>query len=175
MSLFHRNKPPVEATPTTSLQVTKAHDQTFTHHYTLHYPSHYPRKDDPHYFDFNHYHRTHRKTARCYVGQRVGFDDCEDAKGNPCAPPTDGGEQAGLELHHSHIEFSLQNGVDIKALEVDFPGISDPNKVGAWVESDQNFMWLCAKHHRGNGAGVHSLAYADWEATKYVKGLTDTK
>jgi hypothetical protein len=172
MSWFRRPKLPVVAAPQTQIQVTAAHDQTFSHHYTLHYPEHYPRKDDPNYVDFNAYHRKHRKTARCFVGQRIGFDECADAKGNPTPPPADGSEQAGLELHHSHIEFSLQNGIDIKALEVDFPGISDPKKVGSWVESDINFMWLCAKHHRANGAGVHSLAYADWEASKYVKGLT---
>ena len=35
----------------------------------------------------------------------------------------------------SIIEFSLQNGVDLKALEKDYPGISDVTDIGAWVEA----------------------------------------
>ena len=75
-----------------------------------------------------------------------------------------------LELHHSHVEFSLQNGVDLKWLEVDYPGISDPDSVGAWVESADNLVWLCEFHHRGHG-GIHNAAAADYEAEKYVRGL----
>jgi hypothetical protein len=76
----------------------------------------------------------------------------------------------GLELHHSHVEFSLQNGVDLAWLEKDYPGISDPDTVGAWVESADNLLWLCEFHHRGHG-GVHVSSASDFEAEKYVKGL----
>lgn len=147
-----------------------AHDAVQSHHYTVHFPPHPARTSDPHYVDFDHYHRTHRATARCYIGERIGFDECLDAKGNPCPPPADGGQQPGLELHHAHVEFSLQNGIDFAALEKDFPGISDPTTVGAWVESDVNFRWLCCFHHRGAG-GAHTAAHADWEASQYVRGL----
>ena len=146
-----------------------AHDQTESHRYVVHFPPHPARTSDPHYVDFDHYHRTHRATARCYVGERVGFGDCRDAKGNPCAIDASG-EQSGLELHHAHVEFSLQNGIDLAALEHDFPGISDATSVGAWVESDVNFRWLCVFHHRGPG-GAHTAAHADWEASQYVPGL----
>jgi hypothetical protein len=145
------------------------HDQKVTHHYLLHYPSHLPRADDPHYVDFEAYHRAHREGARCEVGLRIGFDECRDAQGNPAMPgPT--GIQPGLELHHAHIEFALQNGVDLKALEHDYPGVSNPDEVGAWVESGANFMWLCAFHHRGHG-GAHTASASDFEAEHYVKGL----
>lgn len=147
-----------------------AHDQAQKHQYVMHFPPHPARTSDPHYVDFNHYHQQHRATARCYVGERIGFQECLDAQANPAAPPADGGEQPGLELHHAHVEFSLQQGVDLAALEKDFPGISDPTQVGAWVESDQNFRWLCAWHHRGR-AGAHTAAHADWEAENYVRGL----
>ena len=60
--------------------------------------------------------------------------------------------------------------MDLKALEVDFPGISDPSQVGAWVESDENFRWLCPFHHRGP-AGAHTASHSDWEALRYVRGL----
>ena len=114
--------------------MTDAHDQKENHSYIVHYPAHGPRQGDPNYKDFNHYHKTHRKTARCYIGERVGFGDCKDEKGKLVPTPDDpSAEQQGLELHHTHIEFALTNGVSLKALEKDYPGVSDPDKVGAWV------------------------------------------
>jgi hypothetical protein len=151
-------------------RVVAAHEQPQTHHYLMHFPSHPPRTDDPHYIDFDHYHRKTRPTARCYVGERIGFGDCLDDQGTRCPPPDGGGEQPGLELHHAHVEFSLQNGVSLAALEKDYPGISDPLRVGEWVESEANFRWLCAYHHRG-AAGAHTAAHSDWEAGQYVLGL----
>lgn len=132
-----------------------AHDQKTTHSYTVHYPPHPPRKSDPHYRDFDAYRRRTKKTARCAVAVEVADDtDC-------------GG---GLELHHSHVEFSLQNGVDLARLEHVYPGISNPDEVGAWVESADNLMWLCEKHHRSS-VGIHAAAAADFEAAKFVKNL----
>lgn len=151
-------------------QPVAAHDALQSHHYLVHFPPHPPRTGDPHYVDFDHYHRKHRATARCYVGERVGFDACRDQHGVPCPPPNGGGEQPGLELHHAHVEFALQQGVDLAALEHDYPGISDPANIGAWVESDVNFRWLCVYHHRGPG-GAHTASHADWEAQQYVPGL----
>jgi hypothetical protein len=68
------------------------------------------------------------------------------------------------------VEFSLQNGISLTALEKDYPGISDPTQVGAWVESETNFRWLCVHHHRG-AAGAHTASHADYEASQYVIGL----
>lgn len=147
-----------------------AHSANQSHHYMMHYPEHPAREDDPHYKDFHHYHEKTRPTARCYIGERIGFEDCRDDKGNLCPPPESGGEQPGLELHHAHIEFSLQNGVNLTALEVDYPGISNADEVGAWVESAPNFRWLCSFHHRG-AAGAHSATHSDWEASQYIEGL----
>jgi hypothetical protein len=137
----------------------------------MHYPAHEPRAEDPHYVDFEHFHRKHRATARCYVGQRIGYGDCKDAQGNAAPPPTVG-LQPGLELHHTHIEEALKNAVDLAAMEVDYPGISNRYEVGAWVNdpSGANFRWLCAYHHRG-AAGAHSASHSDWEGEQYIKGL----
>ena len=132
--------------------MTDAHTQTTTHHYLMNYPEHPARQDDPHYVDFNHYRKTHVATAVCAYGDSA----------SPC--------HGGLELHHKIIEFSLQNGVDFALLEKDYPGISDPTQVGAWVESDTNFEWYCAGHHRGHG-GVHVASASDFAAEKYVKNL----
>lgn len=147
-----------------------AHTGTQTHHYLMHFPEHPAREDDPHYKDFDAYHREHRAAARCYIGERIGFGECWDAQGRPAAPPPGGGEQPGLELHHAHIEFSLQNGVNLAALEKDYPGVSNPEEVGAWVESGANFRFYCAYHHRSQ-AGAHSASHSDFEASHYVNGL----
>ena len=149
--------------------MTDAHTQAESHHYWMHFPAHPARADDPHYVDFEHYHREHRITARCYIGEHIGFDECRDAQGKAAAA-VDGKPQPGLELHHAHVEFSLQNGVNLAALERDYPGISDPTQVGAWVESGANFRWLCAYHHRG-ASGAHTATHSDWEASQYVQNL----
>jgi hypothetical protein len=141
-----------------------------SHSYFINYPEHPARQDDPHYVDFNAYHREHRATARCLLGERLGFDSCADAQGDPCPVADSHATQAGLELHHAHVEFSLQNGIDLALLEKDYPGISDPNSVGAWVESGANLEFLCAKHHRGPG-GVHNASASDFEAERYVRNL----
>ena len=136
---------------------TPAHDQKTTHNYLVHYPAHPARTSDPHYKDFNHFHNATHDTAKCAIGEHRGdFSECS--------------LDQPLELHHSHIEFSLQNGVDLKWLETDYPGVSDPDTVGAWVESATNLEWLCVFHHRGLG-GKHTVAAADFEAEKYVRGL----
>jgi hypothetical protein len=73
-------------------------------------------------------------------------------------------------LHHAHIEFSLANGIDIAAIMVDYPSLTDDAAVQAWVESEPNLRWICAFHHRGH-AGAHVAAHADWEAGQYIKAL----
>lgn len=146
-----------------------AHSAKQSHSYVVHFPEHPARKDDPHYVDFNHYHTLHRPTARCFIGEKIGFDECLDAQGSLCVIDANG-VMSGLELHHAYVEFSLQNGIDLAALEKDFPGISDPSQVGAWVESDVNFRWLCVFHHRAAG-GAHTSSHSDWTAEQYVRGL----
>lgn len=136
------------------------HVQPETHRYTVHFPEHPARVDDPHYRDFDHLHREWKKDPvkwQCAIGKHRGdFSECDLTR--------------PLELHHAHVEFSLQNGVDLAWLESDYPGISDSSEVGAWVESPENLMVLCVAHHRGPG-GVHVASASDFEAEKYVRGL----
>lgn len=140
--------------------MTDAHEQAETHRYTVHFPPHPARTEDPHYVDFEHLHREWKKDPekwQCAIGKLRGdFSECDLTK--------------PLELHHSHVEFSLQNGVDLAWLEAAYPGISDPSQVGAWVESPANLEVLCVAHHRGHG-GVHVASAADFEAEKFVRGL----
>jgi hypothetical protein len=135
--------------------MTAAHDQLITHHYVLHYPEHEPRSNDPHYLDFESFRRKTRATAKCQFAVITGVaSECVNA----------------MELHHSHIEFSLQNKVDLTVLERVYPGVSDPTQVGAWVESALNLEWLCEWHHRGAG-GKHSAATSDYEGEQFVRSL----
>jgi hypothetical protein len=138
----------------------EAHEQKVTHSYTVHYPQHDLREHDKTYKDFNAFHRKTKSDPeiyKCAIGKhRDDYSECD------LAHP--------LELHHSHVEFSLQNGVNLKWLEKDYPGISNPDEVGAWVESAANLEWLCLFHHRGQG-GVHVAAASDFEAERYIRGL----
>ena len=147
----------------------------------MHYPPHPARTSDPHYKDFNAYHHKNGPTARCALALRFEPDNAPAPVlggngGYPHRLIGQGELIAGcdithpMELHHAHVEFSLQNGVDLALLERDYPGISNPDQVGAWVESGANFEWLCAFHHRGHG-GVHVSASSDFEAEHYVQGL----
>jgi hypothetical protein len=132
-----------------------AHVQKVSHSYHIVYPEHPSRAGDPHYRDFDAYRRRTKASARCQFAIETN-DETE------C--------QGGLELHHSHIEFSLQNGVDLQRLEHIYPGVSNPDEVGEWIETASNLVWLCLAHHRGHG-GVHSATASDFEASKFVRGL----
>lgn len=121
----------------------------------IHYPAHVPRRKDPHYKDFDAFRRRTKATAKCARGlEHSDFSECH----------------GGLELHHAHIEFSLQNSVDLTYLESAYPGVSNPDEVGEWVESADNLLWLCEFHHRGNG-GVHVATASDYEAERFIRGL----
>lgn len=137
--------------------VVKAHDQKVTHNYTIHFPAHEPRTGDPHYAAFEAFKKRTKATAQCAIGARFNdFSQCTLDK--------------PLEVHHKIIEFAVQNEVDLKALEIDFPDVQTEEELAKFVESDANFEWLCVFHHRGHG-GAHTAAYADFEAQMYVKGL----
>ena len=133
------------------------HEQPVTHRYVVRYPEHPARTGDPHYRDFEAYRRRTKDAAQCAMGLKRGdFSECDLG--------------APLEMHHAHVEFALQNGVDLAWLERDYPGISTPDEIGAWIESAENLVWLCRSCHRGPG-GVHVASAADYEAEKYVRGL----
>ena len=162
-----------------SIPVTAAHAQTASHRYVMHYPWHYPRANDPNYVDFEAYRKAHVADARCTFALHATLDSDTGPIRQTAAPhrligPGEVRAQCDtthpLELHHHFIEFSLQNGVDLALLEKDYPGVSDPDKVGAWVESGTNLEFLCVWHHRGQG-GAHSAAASDYMAEQYVHSL----
>lgn len=141
-------------------KIVDQHVQKVTHQYAVRFPEHEARETDPHYLDFDHIRREWEKDPtkwQCHIGQRrQDFSECDLV--NP------------LELHHAHIEFALMNAVDLKWLAADYPGVEDPEKLGAWVNSAENLWVLCRFHHRGHG-GAHVASSSDFEGLKYVRGL----
>jgi hypothetical protein len=143
---------------------TPAHNQTVTHTYHLHYPQHAPRAEDPHYALFNAYHKAHAATAVCSIGA-LGPRFLVECKG-------------GMELHHRIVEFAMQNGIELDVfirdvylpLHPDMKAGFTQDDLMAWAESDENFEWLCAYHHRGR-SGVHVISSSDWNGVRLIPGL----
>lgn len=137
-----------------------AHEQKMTHSYSVRFPAHEPRDHDPHKHDFDEYKRRRKAegTYQCdFAVEHRGGDESECDLAKP------------LECHHKHIEFALQNGVDLERLEHDYPGVSGQG-VGAWLDQAENLELLCVFHHRGHG-GKHVASVADFEGEIYVRGL----
>lgn len=134
-----------------------AHDQVFSNRYLVHYHAHPPRAEDPHHRDFEEWKRRQKATGkwRCHWAAEID-DDSQCDRSHP------------LEAHHSVIELALENNVDFAHLERLYPGISDPDQIGAWIDSDENLVLLCAFHHRSVAGGIHHLDAAMWSASKVI-------
>jgi hypothetical protein len=137
-----------------------AHDQVETHRYVIHFPEHEPREHDPHKSDFDEYKRRRRQDGTYHCDFAMEHRNGDTSECDLSKP---------LECHHQHIEFALQNGVDLTLLEKDYPGVSDVG-IGAWIDSATNLELLCVFHHRGHG-GKHVLSVSDFEGEIYVRGL----
>jgi hypothetical protein len=142
--------------------ITAAHVQPHASHYNVHFPEHGTRQDDPYYREFDAFRKRAKKDPSlyvCVVGSRRGdFSDCTLDK--------------PLELHHAHIEWALQNEIDLDMVRKQYPEITDTNELGHWIESDQNLVFLCQFHHRGHG-GAHVASASDFEGQHFVKHLID--
>lgn len=107
------------------------------------YPDHEPREDNPYYKYFNATRRRLKKEGklRCWI--------CDtDQK---------------IELHHSVIEYSLINGVDLDKFKIKYPDsrVENDDDFQRWCQEDGNMMPLCKYHHVGPG-GVHVLPMPQW-------------
>jgi hypothetical protein len=125
--------------------VVLAHQARQTLHFVWHYPDHEPRKSDPHYGDFQAAKKRLKEQGlwRCVV--------CGSA------------EQ--VQLHHAHVEFSLQNGVDVGRLNEALGLHLGTDEFAAWIDSPGNLEPLCRTHHTGT-EGVHQLCAPAWEALR---------
>jgi hypothetical protein len=138
-----------------------AHSQKFTHSYIVTYPEHAPRADDPHHADFEAWKRKRKATNTYYcdfANDHRGGDTSECDNTHP------------LEAHHSQIELAMLNEIDFTLLEQKYPGISNPDVAGAWIDSDANLTLYCRTHHRAH-PGVHSATYSDFGSEFYIRGL----
>jgi hypothetical protein len=66
-----------------------------------------------------------------------------------------------IEIHHSIIEFSAQNGVDWEKVERDFPNVDH-------IDDKQQMLCLCRKHHRDKYFGIHELSYPVFLLQRYM-------
>jgi hypothetical protein len=128
-----------------------AHDQKMTLHIVAHIAEHEMREDDPHYHLFN------EAKARL---KKLGLWKCaldDDYCGG------------GPELHHYHVEFSQQNGMDFhKVNQALGLHIESDEEFAQWIESPGNLEVLCANHHRTH-FGIHVLPAPLWEPLRYRK------
>lgn len=149
------------ASSTLKLMATKAvvaaHDQKTTIHIVEHYPPHEPRASDVHYHFFNEARRRLEKAKlmKCWIGNH----EC-------------GG---GIELHHNLIEYSLQNGVDIRKFETLYPEfeLTTDDQFAEWIEGggkypDRQLLPLCVAHHRGR-YGIHCVPFPNWICARFEK------
>lgn len=150
-------------------------------------PEHEPRESDPHYSLFRQAKQQMRKLDlpcwRC--GVHYGDLVVKGAAATTANPL--GAYQ--LEAHHSDLEFSLLNAVDVgkwwasstradagfmveSFSHVDgwldrHPDMRDKphdEVFTAYMESDGNLMQLCDVCHRSKGEGIHHIPFPDWRA-----------
>jgi hypothetical protein len=143
-------------TETVKTTIIKAHTQTETVTIRRYFPDHTPREGDPHYHYFNAARKRLHEAGKlvCWV--------CGKGEGDPHNP---------IELHHTMVEYALQNEFDIARFEQDYPefGIMSDEDFFRWVEQDDhNLTALCAEHHTGL-LGIHRMDYPTWQAIKYEK------
>lgn len=72
-----------------------------------------------------------------------------------------------LETHHFNVEWASQNGLDLERLMLDWPDLSDRDKVAEWVDSEGNMLVLCAQHHRAGRTGIHAITYPAWRLQRW--------
>jgi len=120
-------KQTVTNTATNVSTVTAAHYQSTTIHIREAVPEHPPRVGDPHYKYFNQAKARLTKLGKmkCWVGN------------HECA--------GDLELHHSLVEYSLQEGVDISKFEELYPefGLTSDEQFLEFIEGEGNLTVLC--------------------------------
>jgi hypothetical protein len=68
-----------------------------------------------------------------------------------------------LEGHHYNFEWALANSIDINKVKKNFPDATD---VPTFLDSKENLMILCAKHHRSNKYGIHMVTMPAWIAPR---------
>lgn len=66
---------------------------------------------------------------------------------------------APLEGHHYNVEWSLVGSLDLAKVQKYFPDVTD---LTTFLDSEENLIILCAKHHRSPLYGVHMVTMPAW-------------
>ncbi|MGH2519752.1 MAG: hypothetical protein ACRDF8_08115, partial [Chloroflexota bacterium] len=78
------------------------------------------------------------------------------------------GTTTDVQCHHSLIEFSLSNAINIERFDHLFGLHLTEDDFQAFVEGPGNAEWLCVAHHIG-AQGVHVLPEPLWNAIRVQK------
>ena len=133
--------------PLESKNVQDVHVLSATMHYSVNVPGHDPRSESD----------VFRATKKQLIDvQNVGCIVC--------------GSDENREIHHYHLEYSLQNGTDwgkMKKLHPDFQGWDkvnpqDNSTFKHFVDSVYNCRVLCATHYCLVGQGIHAIPFPLW-------------
>ena len=137
--------------------VTPAHTQKTTYTVEEWFPAHEPRESDPHYGLFN------KTRARLKRLGALKCWRCGDVDGSATSDENGVGGKIQVELHHSVVEYSLANAVDVVKFIDLYPEfhISDDDTFLQFCESEGNLLALCVKCHRGK-QGIHCCQYPGW-------------
>lgn len=124
-------------------------DQRQTLRLLWHYPAHEARATDPHYRVFE----ATRRRLRASTLWRCAVRGCTN---------TD------LEVHHSKVEFALQNGIDLGEFNAEYGLDLNAAQFHDFIQREGNAEVICALHHRGV-LGVHVLPEPAWRALRVWK------
>ena len=80
-----------------------------------------------------------------------------------------------METHHSEIEWAAERAFEndpamLEKLVADMGARikeSTPEALQAFLDSEGNMLVLCAEHHRGPYAGIHSISYPVWKLQRF--------
>jgi|SRR6185312_6636794 len=122
-------------------------------------PPHAPRVETEAYKKAHNF-LINEKKQGCHICG-VTVDTISDPARNPVGA-------VQLESHHYPVERSLLDAVDPKKVHVDFPTVYDRATLEAWVDSPENLLVVCDRHHRGGETGIHHLLTQDWIIQKYL-------
>jgi hypothetical protein len=76
------------------------------------------------------------------------------------------GPSVRMEGHHYNVEWSLINSLDLAKVQRYFP---DVTSLEEFLDSKENLILLCPKHHRSPLYGVHMVSMPAWVAQRLQK------
>jgi hypothetical protein len=125
--------------------IVGAHAQSRVLHETIYYPTHPKRGAESAEFEQN-------KKEMILSGNACWIcGGTAESTGKP------------LEGHHLNVEWSLINSVDLTKVQKYFSGVTNLQE---FLDSKENLMILCARHHRSNLYGIHMITMPAWIAPR---------